>query len=74
MKQIEGKNQRYLLANEEPKGYNVGDYYLKEIDTFTVGLYYINNISHTLINEYTKEYSKKVSNERLEQIIREHYD
>lgn len=74
MKLVEGKKQRYLLKEETLKECDVGDYFLKEEDPFTVCLFYNDGIEKKLITKYTKEYSKKVSSERLEQIIREYYD
>ena len=71
MKLIEGKKQRYLLENETPKG-KAGDYFLQE-NGFMVDLWYINEETIDKIAQYTKEYSKKVPTERLEQIIEAYY-
>ena len=72
MSLLQGKKYRYLLENETPKG-KEGDYFLQE-NGFMVDLWYINKNTIDKITEYTKEYSKKVSEERLEQIIDEYYN
>lgn len=74
MRFIEGKKQRYLLKDETLKECDAGDYFLKEEDHFVVGLYYNDGNETKQITKYIKEYSKKVSSDRLEQIIREYYD
>lgn len=74
MKFIKGKVQRYFLKDEILKECDVGDYFLKEEDNFIVGLYFNDGIENKLITKYTKEYSKKVDEERLKQVIKEHYD
>lgn len=74
MKLIEGSKQRYFLKNETPKECDIGQYYLKEEDDFTVGLYYNDGIEIRQVAKYTREYSKKVSEERLEEVIKEYYD
>lgn len=76
MKLIEGKKQRYLLAKEniEDYEYNNRDYFLQENkdNYFVVDLNYIKSKKEiVLITQYSKEYAKKVDEERLEEIIKE---
>lgn len=74
MRFIKGEKQRYLLKDETLKECDVGDYFLKEEDNFIVSLCYNSGVGIETITKYTKEYSKRVDEKRLEQIIREHYD
>lgn len=74
MKFIEGKNKRYLLKNETLKECDIGDYFLQEENNFIVNLCYNNGNDIKVIEQYTKEYSKKVPIERMEQIIKKRYD
>lgn len=74
MKFIKGKTQKYFLRNETIEDLEGEYYFLKEREQFVVDLYYHNSEGTRKITDYTKEYAKKLTEEKLEKIINENKD